>query len=60
MTIVEQELPPPFDVIALFDETIWTPVYDYGDETDFPVDRCECNVFAFKGNQGGAWPVCWP
>lgn len=60
VTIVEVELPPPFDITVFFDPDIWQEVYDFGDETDFPVDRCKCNVLGFKGNQGGSWPICWP
>ena len=60
VSITETELPPPANVLVTFAPEIWTPLYDYGDATDFTATQADCEVFAFKGNQGGAWPILWP
>jgi len=59
MVKVTQPLPPPLDVVWFLDGALWAEidaiVLDQGDPT---FDRCD--IFTFKGNQGGAWPVLWP
>lgn len=60
VTITETELPPPADILVQFDPAFWTPLYDYGDETNFTATQADCDILAFKGNQGGAWPPLWP
>ncbi len=60
VTITETQLPPPADILVSFDPAIWTPIYNYGDETNFAATQAECDILAFKGNQGGAWPILWP
>jgi hypothetical protein len=59
MTKLKQELPPPLDVIWLLDPDIWDAVNTVVLEEPDP-DFCLSLFFAFPGNQGGAWPVCWP
>lgn len=60
VTITETELPPPADILVTFDPAIWTPIFDYGDETGFSATQADCDILSFKGNQGGAWPPLWP
>lgn len=60
VTITATELPPPADVLVTFDPEIWEPIYDYGDATNFDATQADCDILAFKGNQGGAWPILWP
>nr|CRY95562.1 hypothetical protein [uncultured prokaryote] len=60
VTITHIELPPPADILVTFDPNIWAPIYDYGDQTGFDATQADCDILAFKGNQGGAWPALWP
>lgn len=60
VTITTYPNPPPFDVLVEFDPFYWGPIYDYGDETNFSATQADCEILAFKGNQGGTWPALWP
>ena len=52
--------PPPADCLTSVNPAIWTPIKAYLDEFGPDADQAECLIFAFKGNQGGAWPPLWP
>lgn len=59
LTRVEQPLPPPLDVVWLLNIAMWNEIEAIVSVSPEP-EFCDCEIFKFKGNQGGAWPVCWP
>lgn len=53
-------LPPPADCVYLFDAAIWEPILIYLDLAGSGYDMCLCDPLRQAGQQGGAWPTCWP
>lgn len=59
LTKLKQELPPPLDVVWLLPPDLWDGINDVVLNEPDP-DFCLSIFFGFPGNQGGAWPICWP
>lgn len=52
--------PPPLDCQCVFTPAVWTPIYEYIRDNGSGFDNCLCGPLAQPGQQGGAWPECWP
>jgi len=52
-------LPYPLDEIVTFNSTRWSAIATYYDGV-YQYGSIGCNILAFPGNQGGAWPIKWP
>ena len=52
--------PPPLDCQTTFDPAIWKPIYEYLRDFGSEQRRCDCGALRQPGQQGGAWPDCWP
>lgn len=52
--------PPPLDCQTVLTPEIWEPIYNYLRDNGGDADQCLCGPLAQPGQQGGAWPECWP
>lgn len=52
--------PPPLDCQTVMTPAIWQPIYDYISANGTGFDLCRCENLRQPGQQGAAWPDCWP
>lgn len=52
--------PPPADCIVTGDPDFYAAIYAYIDANGSDQEPCQCPQMRQPGQQGGAWPECWP